>query len=340
MGQPGSAPPTRFPRRFRRPVVVCSWLYLALSLALWLLLSQAEVWWPATVLLFSPRWVFALPLVLLVPAAMLVRSLRSFAVLLVTAIFIGGPVMSFNIPWQTLTTSRPAGASFRVMTLNMHYTKGNAVALDDMIDRVQPDVVAIQEWPGEKESQLKYSREWHVKSNSGLFFASRHPIRKVVELGGHSTGEFASASRYDVETPGGLIYVFSIHTASSREGISGTLRESRKGPDALRANSLHRRAQQENIAAEAARCSGPVLVVGDFNTPPESPIFDEIWNGYTDAFRAAGWGWGYTFAGAKTMVRIDHILANRAWGVTACRVGPAIGSPHRPVIADLVLLGK
>ena len=95
-----------------------------------------------------------------------------------------------------------------------------------------------------------------------------------------------------------------------------------------------------NLAAEAARCSGPVLVVGDFNTPPESPIFDEVWDGYTDAFSAAGWGWGYTFFGTKTMVRIDHILASRAWGVTACRVGQFIGSPHRPVIADLVRLVK
>ena len=234
MGHPGFAPPTatsaRSARRFRRPVAVCCWLYLALGLILWLLLGQAEVWWPATILLFSPRWVFALPLLVLLPAAILVRSIRSLALVLVSAVVIGGPVMSFNIPWRTLTTSRPAGTSFRVMTLNMHYARGNAVVLDDMIDRAWPDAVAIQEWPGEKESQLKFSGEWHVRSNPRLFFASRHPIRNVVELGDHSAGEFASASRYDLDTPDGVVHVFSIHTASSREGIAATLKESRKGP--------------------------------------------------------------------------------------------------------------
>jgi vancomycin resistance protein VanJ len=77
-------------------------------------------------------------------------------------------------------------------------------------------------------------------------------------------------------------------------------------------------------------------VMGDFNTPPESRIFPQVWGGYTDAFSAAGWGWGYTFIGARTTVRIDHILAGRGWRVTDCRVGPNVGSPHRPVIAGLV----
>jgi endonuclease/exonuclease/phosphatase (EEP) superfamily protein YafD len=81
------------------------------------------------------------------------------------------------------------------------------------------------------------------------------------------------------------------------------------------------------------------MIVGDFNTPPESTIFPHVWEDYRDAFSAAGWAYGYTFFGSGTMVRIDHILAGKGWSCSACRVGSHVGSPHRPVIADLVWTG-
>jgi endonuclease/exonuclease/phosphatase (EEP) superfamily protein YafD len=39
------------------------------------------------------------------------------------------------------------------------------------------------------------------------------------------------------------------------------------------------------------------------------------------------------------MVRIDHILAGPGWQAERCWVGPDVGSPHRPVIADLIWTG-
>src|SRR5262249_28977217 len=93
--------------------------------------------------------------------------------------------------------------------------------------------------------------------------------------------------------------------------------------------------QSRAVAAEAAAVRGPLLLVGDFNTPPESAIFREVWGGYTDAFTAAGWGWGYTFYGGRTSGRVDHVLAGPAWRCRRCRVAPDLGSPHRPVLADL-----
>jgi vancomycin resistance protein VanJ len=89
------------------------------------------------------------------------------------------------------------------------------------------------------------------------------------------------------------------------------------------------------VAAEAARAAGPVLLVGDFNTPPESAIFRRVWAGYADAFSDAGWGWGYTFWTRLAAVRIDHVLVGRGGRATSCRVGPDVGSPHRPVVADV-----
>jgi endonuclease/exonuclease/phosphatase (EEP) superfamily protein YafD len=332
MSEPVSAaPPRPRPSRGRRVVAVACWVYLAAMVALWLVLLRAEEWWPATILMFSPRWVFALPLAVLVPAAALRRS-RSALALVPAALIVGGPVTGFNVPWSRLTGPAPSGPPFRVMTLNMHYSHAAPVTIDELA--AGADVVAVQEWPGFGRSGLK-GPDWHVHATPRLFLASRHPIRRAVVLGHNPMGEDASAAHYELDTPRGVVHVFSLHTASTREGIADTLRDGRNGPAEVRANSARRREQCAFVAGRAAECGGPVIAVGDFNTPPESPILGDVWGGYTDAFAAAGWGWGYTFRGAKTAVRIDHILVGPGWQVSGCRVGPNVGSPHRPVIAEL-----
>jgi vancomycin resistance protein VanJ len=328
----------RVGRLVRFLLAISCWAYLAAVVVLWRLLLQADNWWPSTILLFSPRWLFALPLAALLPAAIFLPR-RLVLVVLAAGLIVVGPVAGFNIPWQRLTSSAPPGKPIRIVTINMHYNRASPPALEEFIARENPDVLAIQEWGGGKRSSLNANPEWHVHSTAGLFLASRYPIRQVIELGHSSTGEHATVSRYDLETPQGLIHVFSLHTASLRDGISDTIHDKSKGETEVQANSELRRRQLDYIALQAAACRGPVLIAGDFNTPPESTIFEDVWTGYTDAFGAAGWGWGYTFFGARTMVRIDHVLAGLGWTCTNCRVGPNVGSPHRPVIADLIWWG-
>ncbi len=218
----------------------------------------------------------------------------------------------------------------------MHYLREDTTTLDNFIDAEQPDVIAIQEWSGWEATHLKSKPNWHIHGTPRLFLASRHPIRQVVDLGHNSMGKHASAARYELDTPFGTVHVVSLHTATNRMGISDTVHANRKGPSEVQANSNTRREQSEYVARQAAQLHGPVLIMGDFNTPPESVIFSQVWSGYPDAFNTAGWGWGYTFMGSETRVRIDHILTGRGWKITDCRVGPFVGPLHRPVIADLV----
>jgi endonuclease/exonuclease/phosphatase (EEP) superfamily protein YafD len=308
---------------------------LAAVAGAWLLLQWSDLWWPATILMFAPRWLLALPLAVLAPAALLLRK-RTALLLLAAALLVCGPVTGFNVPWKRLADRPPAGKPFRVMTLNMHYRSADPKALEDLIAAIEPDAVVVQEWPASGRSALNSAPGWHTHATPRLFLASRHPLRTAVDLGDDSMGEHASAARYELDTPLGVLNVISLHTATDREGITDTIHENRKGPAEVRANSARRREQCEYLAREASQCRGPVLVMGDFNTPPESAIFPEVWSVYVDAFQSAGWGWGYTFIGARTAVRIDHVLTGRGWSCSACRVGPYVGSPHRPVIAELV----
>ena len=133
----------------------------------------------------------------------------------------------------------------------MHYSKGDSVRLEELIAADKPDVVAIQEWPGADYSALNAATGWHIHKTPRLFLASRHPIRQAVELGHHSMGEQASAARYQVDMPAGPVHVFSLHTATTRQGITDTIHENRKGPQEVRANSARRRAVKY-VAGRAA----------------------------------------------------------------------------------------
>jgi endonuclease/exonuclease/phosphatase family metal-dependent hydrolase len=217
----------------------------------------------------------------------------------------------------------------------MHYEKVNPVLLDQLLDTARPHLVALQEYRSYNRSDVLARPEWHVHREHGLFLASSYPLRGATRLGPESSDEKGSVMRYELDTPAGVVTLFSLHFASPRQGLYKVIHEQEKAPADLTEGSRLRWAQSEHVAREAAAVAGPVLLVGDFNTPPESALFRRTWGAYTDAFGAAGWGWGYTFIGGRTRVRIDHILASPGWYCERCWVGPYVGSPHRPVLADL-----
>jgi endonuclease/exonuclease/phosphatase (EEP) superfamily protein YafD len=131
------------------------------------------------------------------------------------------------------------------------------------------------------------------------------------------------------------VHCFNLHLATPRWGLLAVVFGSPGGIDKLQANSDLRRDQSAAIRRRASSLDGPVLLAGDFNTPLESTIYRQCWSAYTNAFSAAGLGWGNTHLTRHTAVRIDHVLASRDWRVRRCWVGPDVGAAHRPVIADL-----
>jgi endonuclease/exonuclease/phosphatase (EEP) superfamily protein YafD len=338
-GAADPTPPARRGRWLRGLLAVCSWLYLAVAVGLWLLLREADLWWPATLLQFSPRWTAALPLAVLLPAALLLRR-RSLGPLLLAGLVVAGPYMGFCVPWDRIAGDEPQGMRVRVMTCNMHYHEMDSTPLDDLVAGAHPDIVTLQEWSHRNSSAVMAGEGWHVHRTVRLFLASRFPIRGLTELGFHSDCPKGNIGRFELETPAGVVTLFSVHLASPRHGLYEVVHDRARGPADVQASSDLRWEQSEFLAGEARQVGGPRLLAGDFNTPPESAIYRRLWAPYTDAFTAAGWGWGYTFYGSRTMVRIDHIFGGKGWRCTRCWVGPDVGSLHRPVLADLVWTGE
>jgi len=333
--KPGSeSAPGRWRRRAGLAVEVAGWLSLAVALAGWAVLRSGDLWAPSALLLFGPRWVLALPPAVLLPAALVLRR-RALWPVVPALVVVAGPVAGCCVPWGRLGADPPAGPRLRVLTCNMHSAKVDPDPLDRLIEAARPDVVALQEWRDSANSDALTQAGWHTHRVPGLFLASRHPIRRADRLGDSSTGARGSVMRYELGTPDGTVTVFSLHLATPRAGLRALLGFDQQGLDEVRANSALRRRQSEFVAAEAGRVGGPVLLAGDFNTPPESALFRQVWFGYANAFSDAGWGWGYTFHARRTAVRIDHVLVGGGGWATKCWVGPDVGSPHRPVLADL-----
>jgi endonuclease/exonuclease/phosphatase (EEP) superfamily protein YafD len=326
------APPRE--RRARAVVGWCCWSYLALVLANWLLLARVgEAWWPVTLLLYWPRWLALTPLVLLVPAALLLRP-RMLGVLLVGAAVVLGPVMGLCLPWRTAFGGGPDGKPLRVLSCNTDGARLDAEALGLLITRELPDVVVLQEWKAEhREAVFRYGN-YHVEAHEmGLCVGSLYPIRKVEFLGPEELDVQGGALRCDLETPSGVLHVFNVHLPTPRDGFEELF--GRRNPSGLRVQTEQMRRASALVRAWVDRVEGPVLVAGDFNLPAESATFREYWSGRDDAFSRAGTGYGHTKFTHWHGVRIDHILTGPELSTVHCRVGPDVRSDHRPLLADL-----
>lgn len=89
------------------------------------------------------------------------------------------------------------------------------------------------------------------------------------------------------------------------------------------------------IAERVRQDTVPVIVAGDFNGTPNNWEYHRLKNGRTDAYRRAGSGRGATYRADRPVVRIDHVLVDPAWTVSAARV-PMVGfSDHLPVAVRL-----
>ena len=303
-------------------------------LAVWVLLRLAgERWWPATLLLFSPRWLLSIPLALLLPLAVLCR--RSLAVLGTAAIVIAGPIMGLCLPWRRVFPA-PQGEMLHVLSCNAHGNALNVQALADLIRQSDPDVVAIQERPTDVRP-LFMNGQWHVFLDGELCLASRYPGRRVREIVADGDWGLGIAVHYELFTRAGGIQFYNVHLASPQSSFSAMLRNEPGASARIQANSDDRRRQVQTLATDASDLADPVVLAGDFNTPDDSPLFSHSLYSFSDAFSYAGAGFGWTYRTSDTLARIDHLLARGPLRFRRCYVGPQVGSPHRPLMAELTL---
>ena len=288
----------------------------------------------ATIILFSPRWLFTLPLAILFPLAAWV-DLKLLVLPGIAAIVALLALLGFSTGWRRLLPSRPAaGPPIRVLAFNTHFDALRIPALADYIQNMQPDVVVLEEWNGGPLSDVFKTGGWHCVQCGENILASRFPFE------GGSLRQDDAFFHCHVLLPAGPVDVAVLHLSSPHTALRDAMEDFSQGSPEIQENIFWRSRQAAAIHGFAQRRKLPLLLMGDFNLVPDSIIFRQNFSQLSDAFAAGGFGFGFSFYNRWTRVRIDHVLTDDSFRCKDCFVGPALGSPHRPLVADLIPLRR
>jgi len=307
-----------------------------------LLYGAADRWWPVSLLLFGPRWMLGLPLLVLLPWAVLRHRLLLIP-LGFAAVVLAGPVMGFQVAQEQ--NGVPSGARIRVLSCNLRVGEADFEALSRVVREYDVDVVAVQEYIGDR--RLTLPEGWQGKRDGQVAVYSRFPLQVGEALKLHRGGrkwKRQTVLPAVIRTPAGPVAFFAVHLPSARYGLQHLLdRRKLINPEKAGLLEAETRAREEaSMLARAMvdRAVLPVIVAGDFNLPRESYIFRRYWSDMSDAsVLLTGYGWTFfeSLRGLPVMLAVDRVLAGNGAEARWFRVGPDVDSDHRPVIADVVL---
>ncbi len=296
--------------------------------------------WLATVSHGAPY--FVAPLLLLLPLAILSRSRAALgACLAVAAAYLAsyGPLY---LP-RPAAAAPAAGGALSVMTLNLGPRRSQPERLVAAIAGEAADVVGVEEVYAARARALRsalgqgyaYAILDPYRGEVGLL--SRYPIQEQEWFQPAGFGRTALRATLDVD--GKALHVFVLHPYPP--GIE-RCRECRFP---IRVDDYGRAQQMADVVRRARALQGPVVVLGDMNMSELSPAYAQLAASFRDAYREAGWGFGFTFpaglhvhgvAAPGPLFRIDYIFYSAGLRATAAHVGYGGSTDHCYVVARLV----
>lgn len=303
--------------------------------------APTATWWLALTNVFA-AWFF-LPLLALIPLALGLRSrwlAGAAAVAGATFVLLFGGLF---LP--RLSLGVPAGRTLRVATFNQLYLAEQPETIVAAIRAQDADIVAIQELHSSVAAALQtsqatlYPYQYLLPSdgNGGLGVLSRYPLLGLQPLDGRDA--------LIVDVDGQPVTVLNVHIHFS--GISKVRSQRFFGLPYLRMYDMEgRRDQVERLLYALLPVTGPVIVMGDFNTGDREPGYAAMRAQFRDVYRETSSGFGYTFPYRRRMgllvvpvpmVRIDYIWTRGPITPLSSAVTCVEGSDHCMVVATLRL---
>ena len=333
----------------RRGVRVLIASYAA-GLALLLLAMEivGERWWPLAVLLYLPQGIFLLPLIVLVPAALLAEvSMGAYAALAGSVI-----IFLWHVPFYVGMGGSNGRVQMKVITNN--YGQNHGLLIQPFIAAEDPDFVGLDEAGNQGAIMQKAFPNRTVRTVGQFVFISRVPIQSARSLAWPLWRGQPVAAVFEVRWQGEDINVYTVHLPTPRGDFAkltglGIIRElagrNRRRSDGMSfGESMTARVELgRELAQVFASEQRPFVAMGDFNMPQDGYVHREVTYGLLDCYEQAGRGFGFTFPGdvwnpltlGNPWLRIDYILAGPGWHANECRVEPSRRSQHRAVVAVL-----
>lgn len=296
--------------------------------------------WPADLLTFFRPHLFVASLAGLALALLARRRL---------AVLAAGAIVLFNL-WPLAVSSVPAappaaaGApTVRIMSANLLYSNPHKALFRASVDEVRPDILVVQEdvlgWPMalDRLDGFPYRASDLDSRLAAVDVLSRLPM--TVTLIDPGPGGVKArrrrpvAVRAEIQVAPGAppLVVYAIHPPSPR-----TLRYWHR-----RAATFAQIAQHVRAEPEGTR----IVVAGDWNTPPWSPQFARFMDAAgLAATEALPWPPStrvFLFRGRELPrwlgAPVDRLAVKGGVGTDGARIGPAFGSDHLPVYADVTV---
>lgn len=234
-------------------------------------------------------------------------------------------VLPLYVRPRSALAATPLTPAHRVLFANLWQPNRQHESLRALVEETAPDLILLvesnQRWLDELEPLRPAYPFWAVQpreDNYGVALLSRWPVLE-------STMEFFS--------PAGVPSIFA---RLDLDGQSLGVVCTHPPPPKSQLETRARDEQLENLAAFAAGQETPLMVCGDLNLTPWSPVFWRFTrrSNLGDSARGFGvqasWPVGKPYMG----VPLDHCLVSPEITVLDRRLGPAIGSDHFPVIVD------
>jgi vancomycin resistance protein VanJ len=294
-----------------------------------------ERWWLTTWLVYLPQALFLAPSMVLLSLCLLLRRWRQAGGHVLSAIVGVGLLFSGVYRWPD---SGGRGA-FRVMTWNVMGLDGDPDGVLAAIRRERPDVLMIQEanrahGPEPVTWLLARLPGWHSVRGGDVAILAPYSLTapRQFTLGPRDTSRVALLT--SLRADGRELSVLTVHfnTGLPRQPFERAWNHPRRN---MAEAAAVRKEQADHLVDIVAHTGHPLILGGDFNSPPDAYACQVLSPPLRSAFTTAGAGFGWTFPSSHPVLRIDHLFVSGEFEVQRSRVLPELASDHRPLVADL-----
>ena len=225
---------------------------------------------------------------------------------------------------------QPGQATFKVYSANIHVFNEDLSKLVHELQKSDAEIILLMEVTPDHVVQLKsiikaypFNIIYSPKGtrDPGAVLLSKFPILDYQIIKLSSLGNALFEAELDIDQKKVMFY--AIH------GTNPTLLD----------HYSDRNKHFLMLANKITNRSMPVILAGDFNATPFSPIFKELIkvSGLKDSREGFGWQPSWPTYLPLLWIPIDHILVSPEINVLHRDTGPFIGSDHYPVFAELSL---
>ncbi|MSP14364.1 MAG: hypothetical protein EXR62_15605 [Chloroflexi bacterium] len=320
-------------------------VYIVSMLGLFILRLQLTEWPPILSLANSFLPFLFLPLIFVLPVSFLTRSkiaaLGSVSVLAIF-IFVYGPFFLPRFETQRALVNRP----LTFVNYNLSPAYPEAGLLLAALRAESADIVALEELSPplasslREQSRILYPYQIIEPEISTTALLSRYPILRSAWL--KLAGQERPVIHATIDVNSVEIEVLAIHPPPP--GLSW-FRSS------LLPTGQYNDGESEinELIQRLAVLNKPLVVLGDFNLSDQSHAYTQMTKVFKDAFREAGWGFGFTFPNDVTLeqtrigqvsvpgpfVRLDYIFYSADFRAQEAHVTCKSGSDHCYLVAQL-----